>query len=75
MNETTLYSARGCGRCVATKRALERKGIAYTEVNLDNDEQARQMLRERGFHELPVIITDTDAWSGFRIDKLEEMGK
>lgn len=41
-------------------------------VATDDD---REMLRERGFMEFPVVCINDweDSWSGYRVDKLNEL--
>ena len=34
MNAVTLYTTPFCGYCVAAKRLLARKGIAFTEIDV-----------------------------------------
>lgn len=36
--EVKVYSTTFCPYCVRAKQLLERKGVAYTEVNLDKEE-------------------------------------
>ncbi len=36
----TVYTTSFCGDCVATKRALEARGVPFTEVRLEQDASA-----------------------------------
>ena len=36
--EVKVYSTTFCPYCVRAKQLLERKGVAYTEINLDKEE-------------------------------------
>jgi mycoredoxin len=36
----TLYSAPWCGYCRIAKRFLDENGVAYTEINIDEDQEA-----------------------------------
>ncbi len=36
----TMYSTEWCGYCIRLKRGLEREGIAFEEVDIEQDEQA-----------------------------------
>lgn len=73
----TLYSKVNCVQCKATKKTLEgnflREGIHYRTVCVDQDPAALEQLKELGFLQAPVVITETDAWSGFRPDKLADL--
>jgi len=39
-----MYTTPWCGYCVRLKRALEREGIEFTEVDIDRDEDAAQLV-------------------------------
>ncbi|WP_255450520.1 glutaredoxin domain-containing protein [Skermania sp. ID1734] len=56
--------------CKATFRALDRRGIAYAVVDLSEDADARGYVRALGYLQAPVVVTDTDAWSGHRPERL-----
>ncbi len=68
----TVYSSPGfCGMCLATKRALDSAGIAYTEVDLAtvSQDQINTWKATLGQH-APIVTTPTDSWSGFRPDRI-----
>lgn len=71
----TLYSKEHCVQCDATKRELNRLNIDYKEVDLLKDEAAVEYVKELGYSAAPVVVTDTDHWSGFRPDKLAGLPK
>lgn len=68
----TVYTLKGhCSNCEATKRILDRKGIEYVEkIMTDAD---RETFKAQGHLAAPVVITDSDAWAGHRIDKLSTL--
>lgn len=71
---TTLYTKANCVQCKATKKALDKKGLIegvdYQTVYVDQDSAALEQLKDLGFLQAPVMITENDAWSGFRPDKI-----
>jgi glutaredoxin-like protein NrdH len=71
----TVYSRPDCVQCTATYRALDRKGITYKPVDIDQTPGADELLRELGYLQLPVVIvTGTlDGWSGFRPDCIDAL--
>lgn len=71
----TVYTKPACVQCNATYRALDRKGIEYKKVDISQDPEALERIRDLGFMQAPVVITDSDSWSGFRPDKIEEIGE
>ena len=52
----TVYSKNNCPFCVRAKALLESKGVEYTEVNIENDPESRQMLLDKGLRSVPQIF-------------------
>jgi glutaredoxin len=52
----TVYSKNNCPFCVQAKQLLESKGVLYTEVNIEQDPDARQMLVDQGLRSVPQIF-------------------
>jgi glutaredoxin-like protein NrdH len=71
----TVYTKPSCVQCTATYRALENKGIEFEIFDLSVDEKALETVKELGYLQAPVVITDSDSWSGFRPDKIEELAR
>lgn len=75
MAHVTLYSSPGCVQCRPTRLSLDRlketsPGFDYREVDLSQDPEALDLVKAMGYMQAPVVVTDTDHWSGFRPDKL-----
>ena len=71
----TVYTKSGfCGMCKATERALASAGIEYTELHLEDVDQAQieEWKTTLGMN-APIVVTDTEtgSWSGFRPDKID----
>lgn len=66
----TVYSKPACVQCDATYRALDRKGIEYTVVDITQDADALEMVRGLGYLQAPVVVAGDEHWSGFRPDKV-----
>jgi glutaredoxin 3 len=60
MKRVEIYTSPICGFCVRAKRLLERKGIAYEEVNVLGDAEAKaEMIRRAdGRRTVPQIFID-----------------
>ena len=69
----TVYTKPSCVQCNATYRALDSKGIEYEVLDVSQDEQALAAVKELGYLQAPVVITDEGHWSGFRPDKIDEL--
>lgn len=52
----TVYSKNNCPFCVRAKQLLESKSVQYTEVNIEYDQDARQMLVDQGLRSVPQIF-------------------
>lgn len=66
----TVYSKPACVQCDATYRALDRKGVEYTVVDITQDAEALEMVRGLGYLQAPVVVADDTHWSGFRPDQI-----
>lgn len=71
----TVYTKPSCVQCNATYRALDKKGIEYNKVDISQDAAALERVRNLGYMQAPVVITDNDHWSGFRPDKIETLAQ
>ena len=71
----TVYTKPACVQCNATYRALDKKGIAYQSVDMSQDPEALERVRGLGFMQAPVVVTETDSWSGFRPDKINALAE
>ena len=64
-----IYTSPGCGPCVATKRALDRAGLAYEErAGADWPEEVERLARIAGSRQGPLVVAGDQVWSGFRAD-------
>lgn len=69
----TVYTNPSCVQCEQTKRWLNLNEIEYSIVDLSSDTEALEMVLGLGFKSAPVVITDTDKWSGFKLEKLAQL--
>ena len=69
----TVYSKPWCVQCNATYRALTKKGIDYTVVDVTEDSAAYDHVVGLGYQQVPVVETGSDHWSGFRPDKINSL--
>jgi mycoredoxin len=54
----TIYSTPWCGYCVRLKRAMEREGIEFREVDIDQDPAAADLVMSLngGNATVPTIV-------------------
>lgn len=73
MTAVTVYSLPNCVQCDSTKRMLERNHIDFNEVDMSQDAIALEMVKSLGYVSAPVVIAGDDHWSGFRLDKIQNL--
>ena len=71
----TVYTKPHCVQCEATKRQLRRQGIDFTAVDLTGDPEALRTVRQAGFKQAPVVMTDDASWSGYRPDMIRQLAE
>ena len=54
----TMYSTSWCGYCHRLKSQLDREGISYTEVNIEEDAVAADFVMSvnGGFQTVPTVV-------------------
>jgi glutaredoxin 3 len=61
-----MYTTTWCGYCVRAKALLERRGLEYEEVLMDDDPAFRQKLLDlTGRWTVPQIFIDGKAIGGY----------
>ncbi|MCC6077580.1 glutaredoxin 3 [Pseudomonas sp. GCM10022188] len=77
MPAVVIYSSDYCPYCVRAKQLLSRKGVAFTEINVDGQPQLRaEMSRKAGRTSVPQIwIGDTHVGGCDDLYALERAGK
>lgn len=66
MQPVRMYSTRYCPYCVMAKRLLERKGVAFEEIRVDEDSGRRdEMMRLSGRRTVPQIFVGDTHVGGF----------
>lgn len=66
----SVYSQPNCVQCTATYRSLDKAGIDYKVYDVSTDSEALATVKNLGYMAAPVVITDSEHWSGFRPDKI-----
>ena len=72
----TIYTQNLCGYCTAAKRLMQEHNLKYKEINISENERAKQFLRRNGYKTVPQIfvsgiIEDTQIYVG-DYEKLKE---
>lgn len=70
----TVYHKPHCVQCEATMRQLVDRGVAFTAVDLSQDEAALQLVTGAGYRTAPVVAVNGQiAWAGFRPDLIDAL--
>lgn len=77
MTVTVYTSGPSCQACVMTKRHMDRRGIAYTEVAIDSDDGILAAAEELGLKAAPIVCAATPDgeryWDGYRPDRIDAL--
>lgn len=68
-----IYSSPDCMQCHATYRALDKQGLNYTVVDISEEPEAANTVRELGYRQLPVVFAADEHWSGFRPERIRQL--
>jgi glutaredoxin 3 len=60
----TVYTKNNCPYCDRAKALLESKGVAYTAVNIEEDQDARTFLLDQGLRSVPQVFNNTTLIQG-----------
>ncbi len=61
-----LYTTRWCGYCTRARLLLDRRGLAYEEISLDDDPAFRQRVWELGRRfTVPLVTIDGEPIGGY----------
>jgi glutaredoxin 3 len=78
MPTVEIYTTAWCGYCRAAKSLLARKGVAFSEFDVDEDQDRRREMIQRsgGRYTVPqIFIGDTHVGGSDDLHALERAGK
>jgi glutaredoxin 3 len=71
--KVTIYSLQGCPYCHMAKEYFKEKGIAYTDIDVtDNDKATEEMIKRSGKTGVPQIIIGKKIIVGFDAEAIED---
>jgi glutaredoxin len=68
-----MYSASWCGVCKKARRYFEKKGIDYTEYDVETSAKGKSGYRKLGARGVPVILVGKQRMNGFSVDGFERL--
>ena len=72
--DVTMYTTTWCGYCVRLKKMMQREGIRYAEVDIENDAQAADLVMQAngGNRTVPTLVfADGSALTNPSIDQVK----
>jgi glutaredoxin 3 len=77
MSPVKIFTTPWCPYCVRAKRLLDKKGVAYEEIDVEGDDEARMRLTEQtGRRTVPqIFIGEHHVGGSDDLHALEEQGK
>ena len=61
-----VYSSPSCGNCNKAKNTLTEKGLDFQEIDITQDNNARNKLLQGGFARLPVFELDGELYNDIK---------
>lgn len=69
-----VYSTPTCPYCVTLKRFLEQNDVVFEEVDISEDEEALEEMKEKsGQSGVPVIEIGEEVIVGFEKEKIKQL--
>jgi glutaredoxin 3 len=77
MPKVQVYTKKNCAYCVRAKALLQKKGVAYEEIDVENDDARRAWLIEAtGQRTVPQIFVGDRSLGGFTdVEALDRQGQ
>jgi glutaredoxin-like protein NrdH len=71
----TVYTLPKCVQCNQTKKLMDREGIVYDTVKLEEHPEKLAAFKEEGLLQAPIVVVGNDGrrWTGFRPDLIKEL--
>lgn len=70
-----IWTKSSCIQCEQTKKQFDKLGIQYEEQSLEDNPLVLEGFKAQGLLAAPIVTTDTKAWSGFRLDKIQSLAR
>lgn len=68
-----MYSTEWCGYCKKARRYFQKKGIPFTEYDIEKDSRARRQYKKMGATAVPVILVGKQRMNGFSVKGFEKI--
>lgn len=81
MPSVEVFTKKPCVQCDATKRMLNKRGVAFVEKSILDDLKLLEELKAAGHMSAPVVLVKDSqgavvaSWSGFNPEKINSIIK
>ena len=69
----TLYSTRNCRYCRQAREYLQRRGVRFQELDIQQNIRAQRALAKMGSRSVPVIMVGDIRVDGFQREYLDRL--
>jgi glutaredoxin 3 len=67
MSQISVYTTEPCGYCRVAKALLDKRGVAYEEINLARDPEGRaELVRLTGMMTFPQVVIAGESIGGYQ---------
>jgi glutaredoxin len=73
LQPVTMYATSWCGYCKKAREYFRKKNIAYTEYDIEKDEQAKSRYDSFGGRGVPVIFVGEERLNGLSLSRLNQL--
>ena len=73
--KVTVYTLPSCVQCNQTKKLLDREGVEFETVQLEDHPDKAAEFKDAGLLQAPIVVVGNDGrrWTGFRPDLIKEL--
>lgn len=72
-SQLTVYTQNRCMKCKFVMKHLDKNGVTYDTINIDDFPEERKMLKASGFSAMPVVTNGVDWVSDNKPDEIMEL--
>ncbi len=70
-----LFGTSWCPYCAQARKYFEAHGIAFRDLDIEHDAEARRQYNALGLSGIPVMVYEDMIWSGFSAQGMDEKRK
>ena len=73
MPAVKMYATSWCPYCAKARAYFSKRGIAYTEIDVEKSAEGRAEFRKLGGRGVPLIVVGTERMSGYSEARLAQL--